>query len=87
MQANGVARGNTPNVPPPPEIGKNCCRKMMLFPMALFLAAKFPKLAKNSIFLLNFYQKFSQNFPKNCFSSKREKITKSFSNLVENRLK
>ena len=41
----------------------------MLFPKALFLATTFPKLAKNLIFLLNFYHKFSkfsQNFPTIC---------------------
>ena len=32
-------------------------RKSMLFPMALFLATTFPKIAKNAIFLLNFHQK------------------------------
>ena len=51
---------------PPPRNGKNCCRKMMLFPKVLFLATTFPKIVKNSMFLLNFYQKFSkisQNFP------------------------
>ena len=37
---------------------------MVLFPKALFLATTFPKLSKNSIFLLNFYQKFSK-FSKN----------------------
>ena len=50
---------------PPPRNGKNCCRKMMLFPKALFVAITFPKIVKNSIFLLNFYQNFSnisQNF-------------------------
>ena len=42
---------------------------MMLFPKALFLATTFPKIDKNSIFLMNFYQKisnFSQNFPTTC---------------------
>ena len=42
---------------------------MVLFPKALFLATTFPKLAKNLIFLFNFYQKFSkfsQNFPTIC---------------------
>ena len=37
----------------------------MLFPKAQFLATTFPKVAQNSIFILNFYQKFSkfsQNF-------------------------
>ena len=50
--------------PPPPRNGKNCCRKMMLFPKAL--ATTVPKIAKTSIFLLKFYQqlsKISQNFP------------------------
>ena len=53
----------------PPRNRKNCCRKMVLFPKALFLATTFPKLAKHLIFLLNFYQnfsKFSQNFPTIC---------------------
>ena len=39
---------------------------MILFPKALFLAKTFPKIVKNEVFLLNFYQKFSkisQNFP------------------------
>ena len=38
----------------------------MLFPKALFLAAIFPKIVKNSMFLLNYHQKipkFSQNIP------------------------
>ena len=42
---------------------------MMLFPKALYLATTFQKMIKNSIFPLNFYQKFSkisQNFPTNC---------------------
>ena len=41
----------------------------MLFPKALFLATTFPKIVKNSIFILNFYQKFSkfsQNFSTIC---------------------
>ena len=53
--------------PPPNE--KNVCRKMMLFPKALFLATTFPKIDKNSIFLLNSYQKFlkiSQRFQTIC---------------------
>ena len=62
----------------PPPTGKNCCRKMMLFPKFLFLAITFPKIDKNSTFPLNFHQKlskFSQIFPKQlCFSSKRAKI-------------
>ena len=68
--------GNTGNVPPPPEIEKNCCRKMMLFPKALFLATTFPKIDKNSIFLMNIYQKISKfsQFPNNLyFSSKGAK--------------
>ena len=41
---------------PPPRNLKNCCRKMTLFPEALFFATTFPKVAKNSIFLVNLYQ-------------------------------
>ena len=61
--------GNTGNVPPLPRNWKNYCRKMMLFPKALFLAATFPIIDKNSIFLMRFYQqisKFSQNFSSIC---------------------
>ena len=65
---SGVRRGGG-GFNPPPRTGKNCCRKMMLFPKALFLAINFHKIDKNSIFLLNFHQKipkFSQNFPTIC---------------------
>ena len=65
---------------------KNCCRKMILFPKALFLAT-FPKIVKNSIFLMNFYQKFSkisQNFPTiRVFRPKARKINAWFVNLFE----
>ena len=49
---------------------------MMLFPNALFLATIFPKLVKNTIFLLNFYQKLlkiAQQFV--FFVQTREKLT------------
>ena len=36
-RCKGVARG------PPPQTEKNCCRKMVLFPKALFLVTNFPK--------------------------------------------
>ena len=55
--------------PHPPRNWKNCWRKMMLFPKALFLATTFSKIDKISIFLKNFYlkiSKFSQNFPTIC---------------------
>ena len=73
--------------PPPPEMEKNCCRKMKLFPKALFLATTFQKIVKNSIFLLNFHQKFtkfSQNFPTNClFRPNARKINSLFVKLFE----
>ena len=82
--------GNTGNFPPPRN-RKNCCRKMVLFPKALFLATTFPKLAKNLNFLLNFYQKFSkfsQNFPTICFFVQtREKLTRCFKIYVQHRPK
>ena len=52
-----------------PPNRKNCRRKMMLFSKALFFATTFPKIDKNSIFLVNFCQKiskFSRNFPTIC---------------------
>ena len=74
---SGVARGGTGGTPLGTE--KNCCRKMMLFPKALFLATTFTKIVKNSIFLLNFNQKLSkisQNFPTMFFvqTPKNERI-------------
>ena len=47
-----------------PWSGKYCCRKMMLFPKALYLVANFPQIVKNSIFILNFHYKLSK-FPCN----------------------
>ena len=55
---------------------------MMLFPKALFLATTFAKIDKNSIFLMNFYQKiskFSQNLPTICiFGPNVRKIKAGF---------
>ena len=55
---------------------------MMVFPKALFLATTFPKIDKNSIFLMNLYQKiskFSQNFPTMCnFRPNPRKINAGF---------
>ena len=64
-----------------PRPGKNG-RKMRLFPKALFLATPFPKIDKNSFFLLNFHQNF-QNFLKNSqlvvfFVQTRKNLTPSF---------
>ena len=72
---SGVARGGEHRERSTPEIEKNCCRKMMLFPKALFLASTFSKIVEKSIFQLNFHLKFSkfrQKCSNNlCFSSKR----------------
>ena len=59
---------------------------MILFPKALFLATTFPKMDKNSIFLLNFYQmlsKISQNFPAIVCRPKARKINAWFVNFYE----
>ena len=64
---------------------------MMLFPKAKFLATSFPKIDKNSIFLMNFYQKIqnfiniSQQFV--FFVQTREKLTMGFQIFAENRPK
>ena len=42
----GVARGETGEIPPPPK-PKKCCRKMVLFPKALFLVTNFRKKINN----------------------------------------
>ena len=78
-------QGGTGNVRP--RNWKKCCRKMVLFPKALFLATTFLKLSKNSIFLLNFYQKFSkisQSFPTICIIRPNgKKWTHRFVNFFE----
>ena len=72
---------------PPPRTGKNCCRKMMLFPKVPFLATTFPKIDKNSNFRLNFHQKFpkfSQNFQTICsFRPNARKINAGFVKFFE----
>ena len=60
---------------------------MVLFPKALFLVTNFPKIVKNSIFLLNFHQKFSkvsQYFPTNCvFRPDTQKLNAWFEKNLE----
>ena len=55
---------------------------MRLFAKALFLATAYPKIDKNSMFQMNFYQKFSkfsQNFPTICiFRPNARKINAGF---------
>ena len=72
---------------PPPRNGKNCCRKRMLFPKALFVATTFPNIVNNSIFLLNFYQnlsKISQKFTTiRGFRPNAQKINVWFVNFFE----
>ena len=63
----------------PPPKWKNFCRHMMLFQNGPFFATTFPKIVKNSIFLLNFSRNF-QNFLKISqqfvfFVQTREKLT------------
>ena len=74
----GVAGGEH-RESPPPRNGKNCCRKMMLFPKTLFLATTFPKIVKIQfsywIFIKNF-QKFLKIFQLFVFFVQtREKLT------------
>ena len=67
--------------PPLQKWWKPFCRKTMVFPKGLFFAATFPKIVKNSIFLLKFYQKFSkisQNFPTCVFRPNMRKINALF---------
>ena len=59
---------------------------MMLFPKAPFLVTNFPKIIKNSIFLLNFHQKFStfsRKFPTICvFRPNARKINAWFVKFI-----
>ena len=48
----------------------------MLFPNGLYLAKAFPKVAKNSIFLLNLYQNFLNISKQIVLLSKRAKRVK-----------
>ena len=82
---------NIGNSPPPRHThthtrNRKSCWKMMLFPTAPFRATTFPKLVKNSIFLLNVNQTFSSfsKFPNNlCFHPNTRKINAGFVNLFE----
>ena len=82
---SGVARGKE-GKSPPHETGKIAV-KMMLFPKALFLSTTFPKIVKNSIFLLHFYHKLSkisQNFPTiRVYRPNAQKINVWFANFFE----
>ena len=80
-RSQGGKRGE---ISPPPRNRKNCCRKMVLFPKALFLVTNFRKNKKIKIKKnkkINFYIEFSSKnfkifskFPINLgFSSKRAK--------------
>ena len=70
---------------PPSKLKKDCCRKKMLFPKAVFFAINVPKINKNSIFLMNFYQEISKmyhNFPTICiFRPNARKINAGFLKL------
>ena len=69
---------------PPPEIGKNCCRNLVLFSKALYLATTLPEIIGKSFFLLTFLPKFSQNFTTICaFSPNAQKSNPQFVNLFE----
>ena len=88
MSNSGVRRGGLGGGFNPPPNRKKCCRKMMLFPMFLYLATNFPKIDKNLIFPLNFHQKFSK-FSQTIvfFVQTRENLTRGFKNFLQNRLK
>ena len=77
----GRSQGGKGGKFPPPPNRKNCCRKMVLFPKALFLVTNIRKKIKNKNKKFNFSIEFSSKnfkifskFPNNlCFSSKRAK--------------
>ena len=59
---------------------------MMLFPKFLFLATTFLKIDKNSILLVNFYQKFQNDHKSHNKSTNARKSNDGFLNFFENRL-
>ena len=72
----------------PPRSRKNCCRKMVLFPNALFLVTNFPKIIQKMqffycIFIKNFqiFLKISQQFV--FFVQTCEKIKQGLLNYFE----
>ena len=77
----GAAMGGTWQVP---TNWKNCVEKHWYFWMLYFIVSTFPKIVKNSIFLLNFQQTFIKISTKLDFSSKCAKdqlrVFKSFFN-------
>ena len=65
-QSKRVRRSGLGGFNPPPPNRKNCCRKLCYFRRLSFLRRPIAKLDTNSSFLLDFHQRFSQNFPKHC---------------------
>ena len=59
-----------------PPTGKNFWRKFFLFPKALLLVKRFPKLVKNSIFYWNLMKNFENfiNFEAVCISRPKPRI-------------
>ena len=47
---------------PPPPIGKNCCRNLVLFSKALLLATTFPEIIGKSFFSIDFSSKIFKIF-------------------------
>ena len=90
---SGVRRGGGVwGVWTPPRTGKNCCRKMMLFPKFLFFATNFPKNRYKFNFSIEFsskrfkiFSKFPQ--PIVFFVQTRENLTHGFVIYLQNRRK
>ena len=64
----------TQGTSPPQQMGKKCCRKIMVFRKALVFATSFAKIAKNQFSYWIFVKRFKYlaKFPNNlCFTSKR----------------
>ena len=77
---------------PPPRTGKNCCRKMMLFPKFLFLATNFQQNRYKFNFSIEFSIKKFQNFlkisPTNCvFRPNARKFNAWFCNFFAKQAK
>ena len=80
LRGGGGVRGFNPA---PPRTWKNCCRKMMVFPKALFLATTFRKNRYKFNFSIAFSSKIFKSFSKISlpivfFVQTRKNLTHSF---------
>ena len=78
---SGVRRGGFGGFEPPPEPEKIVVESDVISEVSIFSNKFSQKIVKNSIFPLNFHQRFSKIPKQLCFSSKRAKIDRMVLNF------